>query len=65
MVASRKQHLRADVTHLEIVWRNPLNLVQSRLRLREASNPYYGWAEQASKIRSRRSSWNGNRPLVA
>jgi hypothetical protein len=65
MVASRKQHLTADVTHLEIVWRNSVTLVQSRLRLREASNPYYGWAEQANKIRARRSNWNSTHPLVA
>jgi hypothetical protein len=65
MVANREQYMTADVTHLEIVWRNPVTFVQTRLRLREASNPYYGWAEQAGKIRARRSNWNRTRPWAA
>ena len=39
---------------LKIVWRNPLSVVLANLRLREASNLYCGWAEQARKIRARR-----------
>jgi hypothetical protein len=50
---------------LEIVWRNPVAHVQADLRLKEASNPYFGWAEQARKIRSRRAIWNANHSRVA
>ena len=67
MVANRGQYMTADadVTHLQIVWRNPLTLVQTRLRLREASNPFYGWEEQASKIRARRLNGNCTHTWVA
>jgi len=53
-----EQEIAPQVTPLEIVWRNPLALVQAHLRVKEASNPYYGWAEQAAKIRARRSHWD-------
>jgi hypothetical protein len=45
-------------TPLEIVWRNPLDLVQALWKAREESHPYHRWAEQARKIRARRSRWN-------
>jgi len=32
----------------------------AKLRLREASNVYYGWGEQATKIRARRANWEAN-----
>jgi len=31
----------------------------------ERSNPYYGWAEDARKIRARRVNWNANRCWAA
>jgi len=51
MIASG-QNIGTVVMPLEIVWRNPLPLVQEGLRVKEASNPYYGWAEQARRIRA-------------
>ena len=57
-MASKEENTTAEAMGLEIVWRNPLALVQAHLRLKEASNPYYGWAEQAAKIRARRAHWD-------
>lgn len=60
MIIDDEQDTRAEVTPLEIRWRNPLSLVQAHLRAKERSNPYYGWAEQAKKIRTRRVNWDAN-----
>ena len=56
MITDEEDDVRARALPLEIVWRNPLCLVLAKLRLREASNLYYGWAEQARKIRARRTN---------
>ena len=48
--------MRARALPLEIVWRNPLCLIRAKLRLREASNLYYGWAQQAKQIRARHTN---------
>lgn len=53
-----KQKVGAEAMALAIVWRNPLTLVLAHLRAKEASNPCYGWAEQATKIRARRANWD-------
>jgi hypothetical protein len=58
MISDEDDHVRARALPLEIVWRNPLRVVLAKLRLREASNLYYGWAEQATKIRARRTNWD-------
>ena len=58
MITDEKHYARAMALPLEIVWRNPLCLVLAKLRLREASNLYYGWAEQARRIRARRTNWD-------
>ena len=55
-----EQDIRAEVLPLEIMWRNPLALVRANLRAKERSNPYYGWAEQAKKIRTGRANWDHN-----
>ena len=46
---------------IAIVWRNPLNSVQEQLREKEAGDPYYGWAEHSSRIRSYQSRRDANR----
>ena len=46
---------------LELVWRNPLARVRAQLRTREKDDPYCQWAQQASKIRARRSNWDGSK----
>jgi hypothetical protein len=56
MITDEGDNVRPTTLPLEIVWRNPLCLVLAKLRLREASNLYYGWAEQARKIRARRTN---------
>ena len=56
MIIDEEDNVRADMMPLEIVWRNPLRRVRAKLKLREASNLYYGWAEQAKKIRARRAT---------
>jgi len=60
MITDKEESVRAEVMPLEIVWRNPQCMVLAKLRLREASNLYYGWAEQAKKIRARRATWDAN-----
>jgi hypothetical protein len=55
-----EQAIGMEVTPLQVVWRNSLALVQTRLRAKRASNPYYRWAEQAMKIRARRANWDAN-----
>ena len=56
MISDETNCVRAGALPLEIVWRNPLCLVLAKLRLREASDLYCGWAEQARKIRARRTN---------
>jgi hypothetical protein len=55
-----EQDTQAEVVPLEIMWPNPLSLARAHLRAKERSNPYYGWAEQARKIRGRRANWDVN-----
>ena len=63
MVINEEDNVRAEIMPLEITWRNPLALVRAPLRARERSNPNYGWAEQAKKIRARRCQL-GLQPLL-
>lgn len=56
MTTDEEDDVRARALPLEIVWRNPLCLIRAKLRLREASNLYYGWAKQATQIRARRTN---------
>ncbi len=61
MTSRKEQRGRAEVLPLAIIWRNPQAFVQAQLRAREACDLYYGWAEQARKIRARRAHWDANR----
>ncbi len=65
MIIDDEQNTRSEVMPLEILWRNPLPLVRAHLRAKERSNPYYGWAEQAKKIRTRRANWDANHGWAA
>ena len=58
MPFERTQNAEIVLAPLQLVWRNPEALVQAHLRLREASDLYSGWAEQARRIRARRANWN-------
>jgi hypothetical protein len=60
MIIDDEQDTQAEVVPVEIMWRNPLSLARAHLRAKERSNPYYGWAEQAKKIRARRANWDVN-----
>ena len=60
MITNEEDDVLAEALPLEIVWRNPLALVRARLRVNESSSSYYGWAEQARKIRARRANWDVN-----
>ena len=60
MIFDDEQDIRAEVLPLEIMLRNPLPLVRAHLRANEKSNPYYGWAEQAKKIRAHHANWDDN-----
>ena len=60
MITDEEGCVRARALALAIVWRNPRCVVMAKLRLREASNLYCGWAEQASKIRARRANWGAS-----
>lgn len=60
MIISEEHEIGSEVTSLEVVWRNSLGMVQAHLRAKQASNPYYRWAEQATKIRARRANWDAN-----
>jgi len=60
MKVSKKQKDAAQGMSMGVVWRNPLPHVMASLRLRQASDPYCRWAEQASKIRARQSSSHAN-----
>jgi hypothetical protein len=65
MSLGQKQNIEVVLTPLEVVWRNPRAIVQAHLRLREASDPYYGWAEQGRRIRARRTNWKMKHDWVA
>ena len=65
MIANGEEKIGVEVMPLEIVWRNPLALVQAHLRVKEASDPYYGWAEQTRMIRARRANWDANHSWAA
>lgn len=65
MIVSKEQKTDVEVMLPEIMWRNPLSLVQAHLIARETSNPDYRWAEQARKIRTRRANWNVNHHWAA
>jgi hypothetical protein len=56
MIVSEEKKSGTEPMSCEIVWRNPLALVQARLRDKELKERHYGWAEQARKIRARRVS---------
>jgi hypothetical protein len=64
MAVSEKQKSREQRMSLDVVWRNPLSHVQASPRSRRAGNPYCCGAEQASKIRARRSNWDANQYSV-
>lgn len=63
MVASGEQNIGAELMHLEIVWQNPLTLVQAPLRAKWQAIPYYRWAEQPRKIRASRANCDTNHRL--
>ena len=63
MKVCKKQKGAAQGISMGVVWRNPLPHVRASLRLRQASNPYCRWAEQASKIRARQSGSHANHIL--
>jgi len=56
MIVDEEKKIGTEPMTFEVVWRNPLALVQAQFRGKEAHNPHYGWAEQARKIRARRVS---------
>jgi hypothetical protein len=56
MMVNEEKKVGTEPMSLEIVWRNPLALVQTQFRSKEAHNPHYGWAEQGRKIRASRAS---------
>ncbi len=60
MIISEEHEIGAEVMSLEVVWRNSLAPAQVHLRAKQASDPYYRWAEQAVKIRARRANWDAN-----
>jgi hypothetical protein len=60
MIADEERDTGAKGMPLELVWRNTLSDVRAHLTLREKSDPYCRWAEQASKIRARRGNWDAN-----
>jgi hypothetical protein len=60
MITDEEDNVQARVVSSEVTWRNPLTLVRAHLRVKERSSPYYGWAEQARRIRARRAIWNAN-----
>jgi hypothetical protein len=67
MTNHEEQSGQAEVLPFAIMWRNPQAFVQGQLTLRETSHLYYGWAEQARRIRARRAHWDANNscPLQA
>lgn len=58
MAGDKKQELAAQDISIQIVWRNQSASVSANLRARQQNDPYCRWAEQAGKIRSRRSNWD-------
>ena len=61
MILDDEQNIGLQSLPLELVWRNPLARVRAHLRRREKSSPYCQWAEQATKIRARRSNWDASK----
>ena len=58
MAGDKKQQLAAQDMSIQIAWRNQSASVSANFRARQQNNPYYRWAEQAGKIRARRSNWD-------
>lgn len=58
MAVDEKQELGAQDMSIQIVWRNQSASVSANLRGRQQNDPYCRWAEQAGKIRARRSNWD-------
>ena len=58
MAVDEKQDLGAQGMAIQIVWRNQSASVRADLRARQHNNPHCRWAEQAGKIRARRSNWD-------
>lgn len=56
MICDNEQNIGMEDMRLELVWRNPLARVRAQLRMREKDNRYCQWAQQATKIRTRRSN---------
>ena len=65
MSVDEKQELGAQGMSIQIVWRNQSASVRADLRARQLSNPYCQWAEQAGKIRARRSNWDAKHVWLA
>jgi 3'-phosphoadenosine 5'-phosphosulfate sulfotransferase len=64
-MVTNEESIRAEFMPLEVVWRNPLDPVREDLRVKELSDSYYQWAEQARKIRARRANWDANHSWAA
>ena len=64
MISGEEQKIGSQGMSLQIVWRNPRTYVRASLRARQTSDLYYRWAEQAKKIRARRSNWDTNNNWV-
>jgi hypothetical protein len=58
MAVDEKQALAAQGMSIQIVWRNQSASVSANLRAKQQNDPYCRWAEQAGKIRARRSNWD-------
>ena len=65
MAVDEKQELGAQGMSIQIVWRNQSASVRADLRARQQNNPYCRWAEQAGKIRARRSNWDAKHVWLA
>ncbi len=64
MIVDEVQEIGAQGRSYEVVWRNPLPRVRAFLRARETDNPHCRWAEQARKIRARRSHRDTNNNCI-
>jgi hypothetical protein len=65
MIGNKKQQLAAEDMSIQIVWRNQSASVSANLRARQHYDPYCRWAEQAGKIRARRSNWDAKHVWIA
>jgi hypothetical protein len=65
MIADEEQDIGTQAIPLELVWRDPFADIRAHLTLREKSDPYCRWAEQARKIRARRANWDANHNWAA